>query len=191
VNAERDFVPESALDGFAARPQPTRSPRSVPPRSRAAGDPAATTVPATQPGRSGPPPFGTRRGRRIAYTVNLPCDLAAILDVAVVDDVGRVRTFGQVVVEAMRVTAPSLQRRASERSRLAPAFPRQVELTETIAPGQDVERRVFYVSEGEARAIDELRHQLGAIPLGQLHRIVLRQYFAHTGVVAAPSCVHA
>lgn len=166
---EPGFDPEATMATFTPRtgdiapppPKPAMPPSGQTPRqtgrTRNRGD--------DQPD----PPFGVRRGNRIAYTINLPTTLARSLETAVANDTGTC-SYGSIAVDAIRTHWRRLESTADE------CFPhRRITIGRLDRTAPRV-RKVFYVTPEEADAIDTVRRRLGGIEVGQLHRLTLELY---------------
>lgn len=164
------FDPEASLAGFRARTRPSGASGTVvpaPPKRRAST--AGSWL----------PPFGSLRGNRVAYTVNLPAELALRLDLAVAGLSGR-PSYGAVAVDAVRTQWASI-REELERETAGGRFPYRRLSNGRLPSGAPADRKVFYVTPAEADAIAAVRHDLGGIEVGQLHRIALDGYLPPLG----------
>ena len=146
-------------DFAARRPPPARSATR---RPAAPGSANSTAV----------PPFGTTRGRRVAYTVNLEPETVVRVDKLLASNTGT--TYGMVAVEAIRASFDHLLQRFGPNEQ--DPFPTRRISAGRIAHNQTVVRKVCYVTLEEAWAIESARQRLGGLELGQLHRLALDLY---------------
>lgn len=169
------FDPEATMAGFQARRPLASQPWVVPPPSRGpvttpAQRPQSTPVREAQP----PPPFGNFRGNRIAYTVNLPSDLAGRLNCELNNRTVHT-SYGAIAVEAIRTHWTQLRDEINPRPDDA-LFPLRRVSQGRLTCKQPHVRKVLYITTDEAVAIEAVRRQLGGIELGQLHRLALNLY---------------
>lgn len=148
----------------ARRPAPSAAPPAQPPGAA----PTARTASPT------PPPFGSARGQRIAYTVNLPPDTVEALDAAVGEETG-MTTYGMVAVDAIRTTFEELLGELGRSNEQF--FPHRRTGAGRLSGKQALVRKVFYVTFAEAGAIESARQALGGMEIGQLHRLAFSRYF--------------
>ena len=159
------FDPESTMADFEAR----RASVTNAPGRRASGGRADRQRRAGSV-EVGPPPFGTRRGDRVVYSVELPTELVERLDELIDAGVAGRATFGDLAVTAIRsfwhashveviditdglFEPPTDELHASAASR----------------PVGDLVRTRFYVSAADAEAIELVRLQFGRCELQTLH----------------------
>lgn len=155
------YEPELSIVGFRARTTST----AQPPR------PAGSLVhPRT------PPPFGTRRGNRVAYSINLTRSLADAV-AAHVADLGVRTSLGSVAVTAIRTQWPALSKEL-EPNEDDLRFLRQRPEVGRLPLGEPVVRRILYVTDDEAEGIEGVRRSLFGVELGQLHRACLERYLS-------------
>lgn len=158
------FDPEATMAGFEAR-RGLNGTEVTPPHEPLG--PARRTRPrrATRLGRSAPP-FGSLRGSRVTYTLYLPRDLADRLDGYLGANGGTRTSLGATAVAAIRAHWRVLQQNPV-RDRTDIFTPDPVEDADRAAA--QLVRRVFYVTDTEADAIELVRLQLGGLDLRSLH----------------------
>ena len=119
---------------------------------------------------SGPPPFGTRRGDRVVYSVELPRELVARLDELIDPGVPGRSTFGELAVTAIRsfwhashVEVIDITDGLFE--------PPTDDLDNAVAsrPVGELDRTRFYITAADAEAIELVRLQFGRCELETLH----------------------
>lgn len=157
----KEFSPEAALENFVARParRPAPSPRRHAARHQA---------------DAGPPPFGTLRGGRVAYTVNLPAHLAGLLATATgAGGCFQGSTYGEVAVDAIRELWRNSQRTPGGAE---PRFAERLPTSGRFDGTAGARRAVFYVTPNDATAIARVREAFGDVQVGRLHRAALERY---------------
>lgn len=160
------FDPEASMSTFRAR----RTQPAAPDGRRGSGGSDRA-----HERRGSTPPFGTRRGDRVGYAINLPADLARELDDHVNEYLEGEMSHGQIAVRAIRTEWRDLL------TQLRPAPPSrrtgEVRRSTRFGTGEgNGKRTFFYVSPDEADEIDAIRARLGGIDLDELHRWTLDRF---------------